>query len=142
MTQQPPPTGLRATFGPAVRPPNLQSWGPFATQLSQPLSQHFSAHVNGRRGPRRPGTKATYQSRVGSFPRSSRAARAARLIPQQPSYHSQTQAPSEESRTKPQTITILKAPRTPPAQRDRSPEPSPTSRDLGLLTKATGHLTI
>ncbi|KAI1484312.1 hypothetical protein F4774DRAFT_16746 [Daldinia eschscholtzii] len=131
MTQQPPPTGLRATFGPAVRPPNLQSWGPFATQLSQPLSQHFSAHVNGRRGPR-----------LGSFPRSSRAARAARLIPQQPSYHSQTQAPSEESRTKPQTITILKAPRTPPAQRDRSPEPSPTSRDLGLLTKATGHLTI
>ncbi|KAI1808551.1 hypothetical protein F4811DRAFT_570483 [Daldinia bambusicola] len=72
----------------------------------------------------------------------SRAARAARLIPQRPSNPQPTPAIPKGSSPETQTVTIPEAPKTPPAQRDLSPEPSPTLKDIGALEKATGQLTI
>ncbi|KAI0847823.1 hypothetical protein F5Y00DRAFT_270952 [Daldinia vernicosa] len=153
------PIGPVMPFGPMMHPPNYPFPIPFAMlpQPAIPQPSSTQGNVRGRGGvghsrpssrsrPRRHVARTTNQSRAGSA-RGRSSSRSTRPIPQQPSNRPPTPDASEGS-PKTQTITTSQAPmsqeapKTPPAQRDPSPDPSPTSRDLEVLRKATGSLTI
>ncbi|KAI1463349.1 uncharacterized protein F4812DRAFT_252206 [Daldinia caldariorum] len=125
-----------------VHRPHFPFRVPFAIRPPRYLPQPLLARVDRRRDrlQRRPGRPVRVYSAPGSS--TSRAARAARLIPQRPSGFLPTSAISEGVSLEHRTVTIPGAPRTPPAQRDLSPGPSLTLEDLGALEKAISHLTI
>ncbi|KAI0115331.1 hypothetical protein F4814DRAFT_460101 [Daldinia grandis] len=152
------PIGAILPFGPMVHLPIYPLPLPFAMLPQPPMLQpsFTQGHVRGRGGgghpqgssrSRRSIARMANRSRAGSA-RGRSSPRPARLVPQQPSNRPPTPEPSEGSSPKTQTITtsevpmIQEAPKTPPKQRDPSPNPSPTSGDLEVLAKTTGFLTI
>ncbi|KAI8962462.1 hypothetical protein F5Y11DRAFT_347445 [Daldinia sp. FL1419] len=143
--------------GPTMQPLNHPPRGPFAIPPLPPFrpqSLSTRGHVRGRRSqskaPSRPSSQrsAGREASRATTRRHRKRISSKRPAPKQPSSRPPTPHASEKSPPKPQTVTasqtsvVPKVPKTPLAQRDHTPESSPTCRDLGALTRAAGRLTI